>query len=247
MRLCRAAGDSGKDQDRWIDEEGMRDRWARCQQAAGVKDGDTWKKRKRILLEAATRDPHWLLTGEPTPIDYSRAPISEYGILRHRSKEFNPADYEESNVMDRGGEWRDLFAHDALSSNGFRIATRPSKAVGANGKVMDGVTTPDIEIDGVMWEIKSVRNGSHSKKNELSFIEQTIRDARKNFRNPYDEAKLKGRGDMTSQTKLVLNTRYRSISASHEQVVRELSRQSKKYSTEVIWIDDGGSILRFVP
>lgn len=45
------------------DQQGMRDRWSRCQEAAGVKDGDSYKERKAILVEAAKRDPEWLLTG----------------------------------------------------------------------------------------------------------------------------------------------------------------------------------------
>ncbi len=40
-------------------------------------------------------------------------------------------------MTDRGIEWMDLFAHDALSSNGFRISTRPPKAVDKDGKVMN--------------------------------------------------------------------------------------------------------------
>ncbi len=70
------------------------------------------------------------------PIDYARTPRGEYGELKSRSEEFNPAYHQEGNVTDRGIEWMDLFVHDALPSNGFRIATRPSKAVDKDGKVM---------------------------------------------------------------------------------------------------------------
>ena len=56
-------GVPGKTKVDGYDEGGMRDRWARCQKAAGVKDGDTWKSRKKTLKEAATRDREWLLTG----------------------------------------------------------------------------------------------------------------------------------------------------------------------------------------
>lgn len=56
-------GVPGKTKVDGYDEEGMRRRWAMCQQAAGVEDGDTWKNRKKILKEAATRDSEWLLTG----------------------------------------------------------------------------------------------------------------------------------------------------------------------------------------
>ncbi len=201
----------------------------------------------RITAEMDARDRERLLTGNPAPIDYSRVSRSEYGELKNRSKEFNPADYEEGNVTNVGIEWMDLFAHDALSSNGFRIATRPSKAVNKDGEVMDGVTTPDIEIDGEMWEIKSPRNGNqrHNQKNELKFIEQLFRSARDNFKNPYDYTQLRGSGDKREITKFVLNTRYRTINAFEAEISKEIQRFIDRYGVECIWIDASGHIRRF--
>lgn len=202
--------------------------------------------RKRVMDEVETRDWHWLYTGEDTAIDYSRSPREEYGGLKNKSRVFNPSDYDESNVVDTGAnEWRDLFAHDALSHGGFHVASRESKALGPDSKVIDHVTTPDIEIDGVLWEIKSVRDGKHKSSNELSFIEQSIRDARKNFANPYDPETKSGMGDMRSQTRVVISTRYRHINAETEAIEAEFAKRAERYKVDVIWIDSMGRIRRF--
>lgn len=233
------------------DPQAMYENWCKCAETVGIDTGDGLTKLseadvKAIQKEVETRDWHWLYTGEEPKIDYSRSPRSEYGDLRSKSEKFNPSDYDESNVVNAEAiEWRDMFAHDALANNGFRIVTRESKAFGKDGKIIEGVTTPDIEIDGVIWEIKSVRNGEHKPKNELSFIEQTIRDARENFKNPYDAKSKNGMGDMRTKTKVVINTRYRSINATEKEISEEFAKRAERYNVEVIWVDAKGSVRRF--
>lgn len=203
---------------------------------------------RRIAAEIESRDPNWMQTGEAPEIDYERCPRSAFGGLRKTSERFNPEDYDESNVVNtRAIEWRDMFAHDALAHNGFRVSARESKALDAQGVVIDGVTTPDIEIDGTIWEIKSVRDGGKERKpeNELSFIEQSIRDARNNFRNPYDPEKMSGMGDMRDKTRVVINTRYRTVNASQEDIEKEFAYRARRYGVDVIWIDSRGVIRRF--
>ena len=200
----------------------------------------------QVMREVETRDWHWLYTGEEPKIDYSRRPRSDYGKFRSKSKSFNPADYEESNIIDKNvNEWRDLFAHDSLKHSGFRVAPREPKALNEKGVEIDGITVPDIEIDGVIWEVKSVRNGDHKPKNELSFIEQTIRDARDNFKNPYDVSKKSGMGDMRSETRVVISTRYRNINATNSEVEEEFRKRAERYRVDVLWIDANGSVRRF--
>ena len=235
------------------DPEVMYRNWLSCAKTVGIdKHADpmdgvwTDDERRAVRREVATRDWHWLYTGEAPKVDYRRCPRSEFGGLRGKSASFDPDEYDEANVIDTGvNEWRDMFAHDALSWNGFRVTARESKALGPDGVVIDGVTTPDIEIDGVIWEIKSVRNGSHKPKNELSFIEQAIRDARKNFRNPYNPETKEGMGDKRSETRVVISTRYRSISARMEDIEGEFARRADRYKVSVIWIDSEGVVRRY--
>ena len=130
-----------------------------------------------------------------------------------------PGDYSYQNlILGPGGkapnEWRDLFVHDALSSAGIRVKARPKKALGISGKELQGVSNPDIEIDGMMWEIKSPYDiGKEQSACELRVINNALKDSERNFRNPYDYIKRCGSGNLTIGRRVILNERYKRMDA----------------------------------
>lgn len=244
----RPGSGSGPIRDEWERmPEFERARWGK--RTRGGKDDFNDYYAHRVCQEMDTRDREWLWSGKVPEVDYTSCSRKIYGTLQKESESFNPGDYKKENVIDRGPEWMDLFAHDALANSGFNFATRPQSALDAKGKVIEGVTTPDGRIGKVMWEIKSPRDGvvPHKPKNDLKFIEQAFRESRGNFRNPYDETSLNGMGDMSKQAKLVLNTRYRTIASTDDEVAAEVGRRAKMYEIECLWIDKNGSIRRFMP
>lgn len=218
------------------------ERWKECQEASGSSDYAD------VIKEVETRDWDWVWTGkEPPsehPVDYSANPRETYGRLLKKSYRFNPDDYREENIVDRGNEWRDLFAHDALSENGYDVSTRTSKAIGPDGKVMDGVTTPDISIGKQIWEIKSPQPSSGKVKpgNELNFIGEQMKNARHNFANVYDPIQLAGMGRGAVTPRVVLNLRYREVDVSSERFRKKLLGEMRQYGIEdVIVISKDGS------
>lgn len=210
----------------------------------------------RICREMDTRDRRWLHDGTVPPIDYSSSPRETIGWLRKRSEEFNPSDYSDDNIIkgSNENEWRDLFAYDALANNGFNVKKRVDRAVDSFGNEIDGVTNPDIEIDGVIWEIKSPhpRKGGASPKpgNELKFLNGQLREAFDNFENPYDEAGKTGMGDMRRETCVVINLLYKNPNRTWDKgaVMKKIESEMKSLSgndrvvKEVICIFPDGSI-----
>ncbi|NPD30533.1 hypothetical protein HLV37_01375 [Eggerthellaceae bacterium zg-1084] len=91
------------------------------------------------------------------------------------------------------------------------------------GVKIKGITSPDIEIDGVMWEIKSPQPSKAPAKegSEIDFIEVQLKSAcNRNFKNPFDYETGEAMGDCREQTRVVLSARYRDVSASEEDVDR---------------------------
>lgn len=223
------------------DPDEMYDRWKACKETIGgdsglrdLWDGMTPKERSaykgnsdseryrrfvnaQTFKEVETRDFRWLNTGKAPKVDYSDNPESEYGRL------LVPGDYSPENIVDRGNEWRDLYAHHALSSNGFVVKTFDSKHI-------------DVKINGVWWDVKSPEQGKEKPKpgRELSFIENDVRKAVRQF----------SKRGMHGQARIVYNPKYRH-DASDEEMVAELSRQIKGHGAkEALFITENGGILR---
>lgn len=249
------------------DPDEMRDRWHDCQKTVGTDselrerwksmtdkqrarykgktDGERYRRfvNAQAIREAETRDFRWLNTGEIPQIDYALNPRSAYGTL------VVPNDYSAGNIVGKGNEWRDLFALDTLQGNGFALATRPPKAVGRDGAVIDGVTCPDLTIGDEIWEIKSPppSNGAVKEGNELDYIGQQLRRANHSFSNPYDPESMEGMGDY-SPKRAILNLFYRPspVPVSSERFRNKLAGEMRRYDIdEVIVIDADGALRRF--
>ncbi|WP_303249747.1 hypothetical protein [uncultured Slackia sp.] len=246
------------------DPDGMYDRYNACLDAIGGRDGvrrewDALPKEerdayvakhggragdaldaflsKRVSAEIGRRDPEWFMTGKVPDTDYSLCPRDSIGRFSA------PESYERHDlilVRSKNGrlveppEWRDLFVHDSLRNNGIAVVVRPSSAVSKSGKVLQGVTNPDIEMDGAMWDIKSPRcdkravfAGKYDEKKATQFVEDAFRSAIGNFRNPYDCGSMAGAGDKTAETRLVLSLRYRNDGVPFEHIERRARLESK--------------------
>ena len=255
------------------DPEGMYQRWESCEKAIGGSkqakvewealdeakkaeyleraDGDKSKafrdfQLRRIRREVKTRDWHWLYTGEAPKIDYSlqsRDSIGQFTKTGTYDREHLVFVPNKKGELVEPNEWRDIYVHDVLKDSGFRVKTRPTKALGKSGKELQGVSNPDIEINGVLWEIKSPRGISDSS---LSFIENAFEAAGNNFKNPYDYTTLKGIGDRSDSKRVVLNTRYKSFDVSDEAVDEKIKHEMRAYNIkEVIHINEQGEIRRY--
>lgn len=264
------------------DPEGMNERWLSCEKAIGGSkqakvewealddtekaeyieraDGNTEKafkdfQRRRVQREIESRDWHWLYTGEPPKIDYSLQSRNSIGMFK-RSGSYEREDLilvkSKKGKLVEPNEWRDLFAHDSLSANGFRVKLRPDVAIGKDGTPLKNVTCPDIEIDGVIWEIKSPRSGDSSykgnydKEKATQFIEDAFRSSIKNFSNPYDYGKKTGMGDKRDSRRVVLNLRYRYGGVPFEDIESRIRYESKKLRIkEVLVVNHDGTVRRY--
>lgn len=222
--------------------DAIRDAISRMEDETGLSFADASASRA-LSLYMELHGEGWLGGGDPPGIDWSLNPRGSYGRMTA------PGDYSEGAIADKGEEWRDLFALDALEAAGFRVATRPVQALGRDGRVIDGVTNPDLTIGGDLWEIKSPRGGPAAPKpgNELDYIGDLLRDAGRNFRNPYDPESKSAMADFDGTRRVVLNLRYRPAPATDEQLAERIRREMRsKRVAEVICIDPQGR-LRYFP
>lgn len=151
------------------------------------------------------------------PVDYSDNPRSTYGRL------LKPGDYGPENIVDRGNEWRDLFAHDALMRHGFTVTTHGQDSIG-------------ISINGQLWEVKSFEESGmpQTQGHAGRFIESKMRKANSQFEK---------RG-IHEPSKVVLNFRYRQISQVF--ATGEIERLMPIHNIgEVIAIWEDGSMTHF--
>ncbi len=186
--------------------------------------------RARIMREVETRDWRWLYTGEPPAMDCRYRSRESYGKMK------KPNDYSEENLDDRSeDDWRDLLAIDTLQSNGFSITIRPREAVDKDGKLIDGVSNPDIFIGNQLWEIESPRNGSKSPKpgNELDFVGEQLRSSKRNFKNPYDPETKEPMSSFDGKKRVVLNLKYRDFESSDKRLIGKVRSEMRTYCIDV--------------
>lgn len=180
--------------------------------------------RNRVVQEMNTRDRNWLQTGETPKVNYSDKARSTYGVLKSQSASFNPADYIKENfVHTKDNEWRDLFAHDALSNAGFAISTFNNKCI-------------DIKISSKWWEIKSPQEpkGGSIKNDDLRFVESNMRRAVAQFE----------KRNIAGGARIVLNTFYRAAddAAIEKRAVFEMKRHNV---SELLVVRKDGSISHY--
>ncbi|OXN01649.1 VG15 protein [Bifidobacterium vansinderenii] len=156
-------------------------------------------KRNRILAEMRTRDRQWLYDGTPTPITYLK---TREDIAKN--------------------EPRDLFAIDSLSANGFALTTRSEDAP-------VGYSNIDLEIGGLIWEIKSPNNGN------VRCVESNLRKAKRQFAQAYPNP--------LSVVRVVFNGKY--LALDDEWLAGELLRRANQHGIdEVLQVRKDGTILR---
>lgn len=193
----------------------MIDRMRQIERETGLKFGDDSSQMSRLTEYMRLHGKRWLHFGEIPEVDYSENPMSAYGRL------LVEGDWSPENIVDRGNEWRDLWAHHVLSENGFSVTPHGREDI-------------DLTLDGVWWEVKSPGppEVAPRKGRELSFIENDVRKAVRQFRK---------RG-MADSTRIIFNPRYRH-DASDKELKEELKRQMSAHGVkEAIFINEDGSV-----
>lgn len=248
----------------------VRARWDAMtdEERAAYKGG--WKRfsqleySRAVRAEAEVRDSSWLYTGKEPGVKYAPgAELPTYGLLKKKSASFNPDDYSPANfvvskkrtlkdgnvvpAVELGNEWKDVFVHDALNHSGFAVMTMPKPKDGS-GHDKKGVTSPDVSIGGVLWEIKSVENPKQqpTSKNRYKFINAAFESARDNFSNV--EAADGETVDMRDKTRVIISTRYRDLSDFDEHRIEDEIRRRVgpgKRAAEAIWIDSSGRVRHY--
>ena len=176
----------------------------------GVKRGT-----KEFTREVSLRDPEWLLGGEAAT-DYAGNSVENYGEF------VASGDYSAGGIVNRGNEWRDLWAHHALEQNGIKA-------------VAHGARDLDLTINGEWWEVKSPEAPAESPKagRELAFVERELRKASRQFEK---------RG--ISPARVVFNARYRQV-ADDDAITSELrKRMPMHHIAEVLYVAGDGRVVR---
>lgn len=171
----------------------------------------------RLQEELQFRDKDWVLTGKPPEIDYSKNPRQNYGV---RKVENN--DYSKENFKKRHNEWRDLFVHDTLAQNGYKVQPQ-------------GGSDIDLRINGQLWEVKSPMPMRDSNPDSLRWIENNVKAANAQFRK---------RG-INGETSLILSGYYYAINDAI--IEKELVKRARQHKVKrVIFIDKTGNIKRLI-
>lgn len=197
----------------------MIDRMRQIERETGLKFGDDSSQMSRLTEYMRLHGKRWLHFGEIPEVDYSENPMSAYGRL------LVEGDWSPENVVDRGNEWRDLWAHHVLSENGFSVTPH-------------GVGKIDLTIGDTLWEVKSPQSTGVVPRpgRELSFIENDVRKAVRQFR---------ARG-LDGQARIVYNPRYRH-DAPDDEMIAELRRQVGGHGVrEALFITEDGGVVHIV-
>ena len=174
---------------------------------------------------------------EPIKIDYTNRPKDSFGVFK---KELDGIDkYDENNFEFKGNEWRDLFAHYVLSNHGFEVRIRRGSAVGIDGKIIQGLTLVDVDLNGILYEIKSVTGTNIGR-----IIETRMKEVvKRNFRNPYDDATML-RYDYDPVPRMVFNMMY--CEADEMDALWHIPRRMGENTVEdVLILLKNGNVYRF--
>lgn len=168
---------------------------------------------KLLERELRRRDPRWVLEGEIPKIDYSKNPRKKYGIRKVEND-----DYTKGNFKKTRNEWRDLFAHDALASNGFSFQPQ-------------GLDSLDLKMKPRMdwWEIKSPEPTDMSNPNSIRWVENNIKAAKAQF-------KKRGMGE---EAQIIFSSYYYPVEDTI--IKKELLKRGKQHNIKsLILIDKKG-------
>lgn len=203
-------------------------------------EGKTQRQRLRArdaaIVRRRCRVPE---AAKPVPVDYSLVPREQFA--REVLKE---GMWDESNFRGPGTEWRDLFAHDALSRHGFAVKPKPADAP-------RGFSNIDMWMDGELWEIKSPHDDPKGKppkeKNRYKFVRANLEAAEGQFLHQFNRATGKFE-KIDYPTRVVFSGKYKDEEDDEmlAEIVTFLDRHSRY---EVIFIDREGKVfdLRKMP
>lgn len=173
--------------------------------------------KKLLFSELKLRDRQWLLTGKPPEVDYSENPRKNYGIRKVEN-----GDYSKENFKKRGNEWRDLFVHDTLAKNGFKVYAQ-------------GGSDIDLRINGQLWEVKSPIPTKNSTPDSIRWVENNVKAANTQF---------KKRG-ISGETSLIFSGYY--YAADDAVIEKELIKRARQHKVHgVMFIDKTGSVRRLI-
>ena len=209
------------------DPQAIRERMALMERQSGLRfsNSDDLEGLSRYLR---LHGNGWATFGDVQPVDYSLNGRENYGTLLEEGV------YLPENIVSRGNEWRDLFAHDVLSANGLAVSAL-GHPVDERGKEIQGVTSPDVVIGGHLWEIKSPEGGT--SKSPLRFVEGQLRKATRNFKRVLDTEGHDG------HVRVVLNLRYLETGATYGEIeAKTRAVMQEKGVAEVIIVDRDGAI-----
>ncbi len=205
------------------DPDGLNKRMQQVAQELGISDFSWYRYQGNSAVQAVLqreirlRDKDWLLTGKPPEVDYSNNPRENYGI---RKVENN--DYSKENFKKRGNEWRDLFVHDTLAKNGYKVQPQ-------------GGADIDLRINGQPWEVKSPIPTRDPNSGSLRWVENNVKAANTQF---------KKRG-INGETSLILSGYY--YATDDAVIEKELVKRARQHKVKrVMFIDKTGNIKRLI-
>ena len=184
----------------------------------------------RIAAEMDTRDRQWLYDGTLPEIDYGEKPREMYGTLIDPNLPLNER-YRLSNITGNDSERKDLFVHDMLQQNGFRVRSRLTISQGGDENI-------DIDLMDLLCEVKSPEaTPNPDSRDELKFVQRRVQDARHQF-----EERNEGHAGM----RIVLSNYYTGFYGDDEDRVldRFIHEARRQGFTEAIFVKKDGSIVR---
>lgn len=203
---------------------------------SGAYDADEYNAwcANRIVDEMNTRDRQWLKTMVPPDIDYSEKTRQQYGEIINEDLPLSER-YALSNITGKDNEKKDVFVHDMLSENGFRVRSRLMINQG-------GTENVDIDLNDNLCEIKSpeaVRNPS--AKDEFKFVYRDVQRARHQY-----EDRVNKLGKPDSPMRIVMSNYYTGFDGELEdEVFRRFQHEVRRQGfAEALFVRKDGTVLR---
>ena len=181
---------------------------------------------EKVVRFADLHDPGWLYDGTIPDIDERYVTLVE---MKGTSDAVNIPTIE------------------LLRNAGIKVTPRPLAAKDPDGRVIDGVTNPDVMLnEKEIWEIKhrNRTNPGANAKGKLTFVTSSFKSAGRNFKNVYDPEKMDGVGQI-KERRVVLDVGSHPFNASYEELDEAVKREMANYHIkEVVLVLPNGS-LRF--
>lgn len=182
--------------------------------------------KKLLFSELKLRDRQWLLTGIPPEVDYSENPRKNYGIRKVEN-----SDYSKENFTERHNDWRDLFVHDTLAKNGYKVQSH--KPLGE-----EGTSNIDISFHDKQCEIKSpIASYNEHSKDPFKFVQKNVETANRQFSR-----------DGIKEKRIIFSNYYTDFPEDMETgILNRFSKEARNRKfEEAIFISKDGTIKRII-